>query len=1259
MGSAGGYEMKKEEKQKKEKKQKSEKKLWGVSLISLIITMIVIIILAAIFIYSGLNTPDNANFAKFTSEFSDFDMAIENDYLHRKGEYAVAEKDKSKAQIYYEIASGRTLEQNESPVAAGKVSELPSAVAIKLKGKEYYKITSDATIRNWTTTKTYFEASETHYITDEGETFLLPGYMIQENGETKWWINESIYYTGTPVRENDESTEEINHTITIIANNGTGHVESVEVKDGESYNLPEADKFTAPTGSSFNYWDVNGVSKAAGETITVKSDTTITAIWIVNTVKYEVTFDANGGTGTIETVKQTAGTFTLPANGFTAPVYKEFVGWKVNGEVKAPGDVIDVNSNVSVVAVWKTIQYTLVINANNGGATSTSTVDAGSNYTLPSIADYTVPTNKVFVAWNVNGDEKQEGESITITDALMITAIWRDVEFSISGVESSYEYIGKQVTPLPVVKADGVTLTKGTEYDLEFGDNLNVGKGTVAVKYKGKYSGTEIIDFTITAKSISNVNLDLEYSECTYDGSEKKPGVTVNDNAIGGLSQGNDYTVSYTNNMVVGEATVTIAGTGNYTGTKSTTFKINSAEMVVEVFNYSGTYDGVAHEITLNVTKPTGVVEIYYGAEELTATNYITKGSKDKLTRTEVGNTEVFYYIVAANYTAVSDSANILINAREISVKPENASKKYDGTELTSNEVEVTSGALVSGHKVGEVTTSGTVTNVDEVSNEITAITILDAANNDVTSNYAITKVAGKLTVIPEDAAEFEITIGEYDEEYDGTAKIPGVTVKVGTKTIDASEYDVEYANNVDAGTAATVTVKGKVDGNYEGSSKSAYFTISQKVLTLTAGSRSKVYDGTVLEVTDVVDEGLVNGHALTVTTQGSQINVGSSANKIATYSIKSGDEEVAKNYKVEEKDGTLEVTAKTLTVTPSTTELNYTGTAIKPTATVGGAVAGETINLSIETEPASAIEPGTYSATVTIGSVTNGSASNYILSGTTTFDFIIKARITFSANGGSGSMSNVYQTVNSSYTLPTCTFTAPTNYIFNGWLVNGTTYTAGASIMVRGNITVTAIWEEFIVDGTGADGKHYHNNELFTGTCGDTNYVNGVAQGGCFVGGTKVIMADETTKNIEDVQIGDKVMSYDRNSGEYYISTVIETTEEEIDTYFEIQLDDGTIIRLTGNHPLLTDKGFENIIGMSEETEIAGVLEVGDKVMTTEGYKTIALIIRYDEKKKVYNLNVADDDEIESGEDDDSEDTYVVEDVVCHNVITHNGGSY
>ncbi len=71
---------------------------------------------------------------------------------------------------------------------------------------------------------------------------------------------------------------------------------------------------------------------------------------------YNLSFDANGGTGTIDdATTDILGRYTLPECAFTAPEGKQFKAWAVNEEEYAAGDVITVSENTTVTAVWEDI----------------------------------------------------------------------------------------------------------------------------------------------------------------------------------------------------------------------------------------------------------------------------------------------------------------------------------------------------------------------------------------------------------------------------------------------------------------------------------------------------------------------------------------------------------------------------------------------------------------------------------------------------------------------------------------------------------------------------------------------------------------------------------------------------------------------------------------------------------------------------------------------------------------------------------------
>ena len=69
---------------------------------------------------------------------------------------------------------------------------------------------------------------------------------------------------------------------------------------------------------------------------------------------YTVSFDANGGEGTMPSKTVNAGAiYKLPACTFTPPVGKEFKAWEVNGVEKTVGTDITINADTVLKAVWK------------------------------------------------------------------------------------------------------------------------------------------------------------------------------------------------------------------------------------------------------------------------------------------------------------------------------------------------------------------------------------------------------------------------------------------------------------------------------------------------------------------------------------------------------------------------------------------------------------------------------------------------------------------------------------------------------------------------------------------------------------------------------------------------------------------------------------------------------------------------------------------------------------------------------------------
>jgi uncharacterized repeat protein (TIGR02543 family) len=70
-----------------------------------------------------------------------------------------------------------------------------------------------------------------------------------------------------------------------------------------------------------------------------------------------------------------------------------------------------------------------------------------------------------------------------------------------------------------------------------------------------------------------------------------------------------------------------------------------------------------------------------------------------------------------------------------------------------------------------------------------------------------------------------------------------------------------------------------------------------------------------------------------------------------------------------------------------------------------------------------------------------------------------VSVTITFNANGGSGSMGPYSVPRNSSYTLPSNSFTPPSGKRFSYWDIDGTRYNVGSTVVVDSDLTVKAMW--------------------------------------------------------------------------------------------------------------------------------------------------------------------------------------------------------
>lgn len=151
------------------------------------------------------------------------------------------------------------------------------------------------------------------------------------------------------------------YTIYFNSNGGTGEMNSVPVAAG-NYTLP-SNGFTAPNGKQFSGWKAGneGDLIAVGSSFNVTDDVTFWAQW--SDIKYTVTYNANGGTGTMTDNSSpyvTGTTVTVLTNTFTRSGY-EFAKYNTaangSGQDYNPGSTFSIGANTTLYAQWSVIKY--------------------------------------------------------------------------------------------------------------------------------------------------------------------------------------------------------------------------------------------------------------------------------------------------------------------------------------------------------------------------------------------------------------------------------------------------------------------------------------------------------------------------------------------------------------------------------------------------------------------------------------------------------------------------------------------------------------------------------------------------------------------------------------------------------------------------------------------------------------------------------------------------------------------------------------
>lgn len=137
-----------------------------------------------------------------------------------------------------------------------------------------------------------------------------------------------------------------------------------------------------------------------------------------------------------------------------------------------------------------------------------------------------------------------------------------------------YNGVSRGPSNIPKVTLGGKEMVQNVDYGVSITPyyQCDVGKYSYIIIGTGKYTGTKVVTYNILPAPISGAVESMIRGQ-KYTGEEIKPKPLLKYNGIT-LQEGKDYTVSYSNNINVGAATIIIEGKDNFTGTLQTGFMI-------------------------------------------------------------------------------------------------------------------------------------------------------------------------------------------------------------------------------------------------------------------------------------------------------------------------------------------------------------------------------------------------------------------------------------------------------------------------------------------------------------------------------------------------------------------------------------------------------------------------------------------------------------------------------------------------------------
>ena len=636
-----------------------------------------------------------------------------------------------------------------------------------------------------------------------------------------------------------------------------------------------------------------------------------------------------------------------------------------------PGDFTIDPAEITIEAQGYTGSYdgqphAIAVTAPEGATVTYATSETGA-YTADNPAYTDVGTYPVYYKVEKTNYIPVTGSATVVIDPAAVTLTANSGTETYDGTEKTVSGFTSSVEGLTFVNVSaGCGGTDAGEYEAAF-SGATVGETKDST---GNYVVGTIVFGKLTINKAA-ITVKADDKTKVYDNdATTDPELTA---TVTGVPTNGDtpvYTLSRVEGQNVGNyaITVTPGSNPNYTvSVEGGTFSITALEgIVVTITGHSNTtdYDGEEHTVSgydVAISNPlyTEADFTFSGTASVRGTD---AGSYDmELKPEDFANTNDNF----ANVTFVIVDGQLMIDPIDVTVKADNKIKEYDNDATTDPELTAT---------VTDVPTNGdtpvyTLSRVEGQNvGDYTITVTAEAISN---PNYTVSVEGGTFSIT---AKAITIKADDKTKEYDNDATTdPELTATVtGAVEGDTINYTLSREAGQNVGNYA-ITVTAGENPNYTVSVEAGTISITPRPVTILVQNADKTYGQSDPDFTGGVSGLLSEGDLGEITY--SRTN---NAEGVGTYDdVLTASYTANANYAVTVVPGDFEITAKAITIKADDKTKEYDNDATTDpalTATVTGAVEGDTINYTLDREEGENV--GEYAITVDAGENPNYTVS-------------------------------------------------------------------------------------------------------------------------------------------------------------------------------------------------------------------------------------------------------------------------------------------